>query len=327
MMNIGIYVEGGHYLGLGNVYRMISLAKSLMKESYIQVYFITTSDESICELIQHHGFAHVIKEADLNGVSNALQPLNLAVLIVDVLNIDILFIKTIKARYPVQVVLFGNNNEANHVSDLVINAIISTVQFRNENYIDRYHTHYLKGPKYLTLRDEFEFQGYQYSNAIKNILLLFGGSDQANLSFKILNDLLADDRVKHLKFTVVTGAAYSNEASLERFSSMENVRILKNITNVNEVMLSSDFLFTSAGTSFFEGLYLGIPSVAFFQNDAQKDVFGNFFNTFDYEEVSSVVELMLAVYGNYECFCKGIADLEVGIGKKEIVETILNLKK
>jgi len=36
---------------------------------------------------------------------------------------------------------------------------------------------------------------------------------------------------------------------------------------------------------------------------------------------------MLAVYGNYECFCKGVADLEVGIGKKEIVETILNLKK
>ncbi|CAM3818674.1 hypothetical protein HPC41_05585 [Sphingobacterium sp. arapr2] len=326
-MNIGIYVEGGHYLGLGNVYRMISLAKSLMKEPHIQVYFITTSEDAIAELIRNHGFDHVITQVDLNAVHACLSSLNLATLIVDVLNVDVNFIREVKAEYSFQVVLFGNNNEANEISDLVINAIISTKQFRNENYIDKNNTHYLKGPKYLTLRDEFEFQGYHHSNTMKNVLLLFGGSDQANLSFKILNDLLADDQVKHLNFTIVIGAAYLNEPSLQRFSSMDNVKILKNITHVNEVMLSSDFLFTSAGTAFFEGLYLGVPSVAFFQNNAQKEVFGDFFNTYEYEQVPSIVELMKEVYGNYARFCKGVSDLEVGRGKKEIIETILNLRK
>ncbi|WP_104384610.1 hypothetical protein [Sphingobacterium sp. HMA12] len=327
MMNIGIYVEGGHYLGLGNVYRMISLAKSLMQEPYIQVCFITTSDDAIPELIRSHGFVNVITQIDLTAVHACLARLNLATLIVDVLNVDVNFISEVKAKYFFKLVLFGNNNEANDLSDLVINAIISTKQFRNENYIDKNNTHYLKGPKYLTLRDEFEFQGYRHANAIKNVLLLFGGSDQANLSFKILRDLLADDRVKHLNFTIVTGAAYINEGSLEQFGTRENVNILKNITNVNEVMLACDFLFTSAGTAFFEGLYLGIPSVAFFQNNAQKEVFGDFFNTYEYENVPSIVELMMEVYGDYARFCRGVSDLEVGRGKKEIVETILNLRK
>lgn len=326
-MNIGIYVEGGHYLGLGNVYRMLSLAKSLAKEHLINIFFITTSDHTVTDLINGQGFTNVIRKADLAGVNSCLESLDLAILIIDVLDIDVNFVKNIKELYPLKIVLFGNNNEANDFSDLVVNAIISTKQFRNENYVDTFHTHYLKGPKYLTLRDEFRFQSYQYTNTLKHVLLLFGGSDQANLSYKILSDLLIDERLDDVHFNVVLGAAYSNQDSLDQFISNGNVTILKNITNVSEVMLANDFLLTSAGTAYFEGLYLGLPSVAFFQNSAQREVFGNFFNTFEYKEVLSVVDLMLDVFVNYDSFSKSVGELGVGMGKKEIIETILNLKK
>src|SRR5690606_31403896 len=125
-----------------------------------------------------------------------------------------------------------------------------------------------------------------------------GGTDQANLSFKILNDLLKSQLTSSLNFNLVLGAGYKYHRDIEALVVLPNVKAFYNINNVGELMLQNDFLLTSPGTAYFEGLYIRIPSIAFFQNQSQKQVFDNFFYTFDYNEIDSIPELMIQTYNS-----------------------------
>jgi len=326
-MKIFIYTEGGHYLGLGNVYRMKSLAQGILNVSDCEITFITTSEDYVCDIIKESKTYNCIKLDNLQEVEIALINQDADILIIDVLNISSEFVSNIKINSDAKIVLFGNNNDSNNFADLVVNAIISTVNFKNENIVDQYETRYLKGPKYLTLKDDFVSNAYNYSGQLKNILLLFGGTDQANLSTKVLKELIDDPKANNIKFNLIIGAGFKFMDELKIYLQDERVKVFENVSNVNEIMLQNDFLITSAGTAFFEGLYLGLPAIALFQNKSQADVFGNFFNTYTYENINSTLELIFDIYDSYSEYKRKLNQLEIGLGKNDIINNIINLKK
>lgn len=324
MNKVLIYADGGLKLGLGNIYRMLELARSLVRDAQdINVTFVTSSDKYVVDLIQDNGFKveHSLDE-DIKSLINQLK---FKVLIIDKLNIEKDFVRTIQNNKSkkFRTVIFGNLSDANELADLVINAIIGT-NFSNRNYVDEFNTHYLTGPRYLALRDEFKPRIYEYRNSLKKILLLFGGSDQANLSIKILKKLIeAND---DYQITVVIGRGYVFLSELEVWvKNKNNITILRDITNVKEVMLDNDFLFTSPGTAMFEGFFLGLPLLALFQNESQKEVFRDFFMTKSYDEIENVESRMKNIYWDIENYYKELDKLEIAQGKKDIVNHIIKL--
>jgi spore coat polysaccharide biosynthesis predicted glycosyltransferase SpsG len=324
MNRIIIYTEGGFYLGLGNIYRMMELAKSLVKKKpELKVTFATSSENYVIELIQNNGF--VVRHAQIETLPDWISTQNFKILIIDKLNIEETFVQKIRnnKREDFKIVIFGNLSSANNISDLVINAIIGT-DFSNNDYVDEFGTRYLTGPKYLTLRDEFIHHAYDYKNECKNILLLFGGTDQANYSCKVLEDLLHASIQYNI--TLVIGKGYTYYDELESIlNNAQNIKILKDIKNVNEVMLANDFLITSPGTALFEGLYLGLPCLALYQNESQKKVFGDFFMTKSYEDIKNLSEYIQKVYDDFENYLERIDKFEVGRGKDEIINQIIEL--
>jgi len=324
MNKIVIYTEGGFYLGLGNVYRMIELGKSLLiKKPDLHITFITSSENYVVELIQNNGFD--VKQDMKESLPELISLQDFNVLIIDKLNIEEAFIHSIKRtkKEIFKVVIFGNLTSANRMSDLVINAIIGS-DFSNKNYVDKYGTMYLTGPKYLTLRDEFKNHSYIYKNECRNILLLFGGTDQANYSCKVLNDLL--NAPIQYNITLVIGKGYNFFDELEKILNIaRDVQVLKDIKNVNEVMLANDFLITSPGTALFEGLYLGLPYLALYQNESQKEVFGDFLNTKSYDDINDISYCIRSIYYDYGSYQKNANNLEVGQGKNEIIKQIIKL--
>jgi len=323
MNRIIIYAEGGFTLGLGNIYRMLELAKVLQEDQDFHISFVTSSDAYVAELIEDNGYEAITTAHD--NLVQVISEQRFEILIIDKLGIEADFIQSIKDKKgnPFKTVIFGNLTSANQLSDLVVNAVIGT-DFSNKVYTDQFGTKYLTGSKYLTLRKEFVYKAYHYKNSLNNILLLFGGSDQANFSCKILKDLLESSN--QYNFTIIIGKGYRFLTELEDIAKgKDNIKILRDINNVKDVMLENDFLITSPGTALFEGFYLGMPCIALYQNDSQKQVFGDFYMTSSYEDIDNLETYMNDVYFNIEKYYEELDKLEIGSGKQDIINHIIEL--
>lgn len=326
--NILIYTEGGLKLGLGNIYRSLSLATEIVKRDNIDICFITSSEDYVLDIIRSQGFPVIsVSKSNLLIEIVKQQP---SLLLIDYLGIDEYFVKSIKEQITLKIVIIGNDTKANRYADIVVNAIIGTY-FKNQCFRDEFGTLNLFGPKYLVLREEFEKRrnSYFYRGVLKHIALLFGGSDQANYTCKVTRQLLKADT--NYKLSIITGRGYlyTDELAAIVNEAPRNIEIslLKNIDNVAEIYSQVDFLITSPGTALFEGLCMGIPALSFYQNKSQQEVFGDFFTTRSYHDKLNILHCIDEVYSNMVDFNERLRFLAVGEGKVEIINTIVELLK
>jgi len=325
--HILIYTEGSFKLGLGNIYRSLSLANKIIAKKKCEIQFITTSDESVSDILKKNGFSVVCKPNQDKAFDYILENTP-QVLIIDFLGINKDLVREVKHNGS-NIVIIGNDNDANLFADVVVNAIIGTNFKNNSHYKNK--TLYLEGTRYLALRDEFTTNrySYKYKSKLHTIALLFGGTDQSNFSYKVLRDLLDDG--KDLNYVLVLGSGYKCEDEIEGLIKdrgvTDNVIVLRNVTNVAETLLDVDFLITSPGTTLFEAFCLGLPSVALFQNENQQHVFGSFFMTKKYEDIDNISDYINSIYDGYNSYVKKVKELEVGLGENEIVENIIKFIK
>jgi len=329
-IKINIFTEGGLKLGLGHIYRTLSLANQLKK--YANIKFLTTSGDIEINKIRGNNF-EVFRGENIAEIENQLNLNKPQIVIIDKLEVEESFCRDIKQSFNPKMVIFGNTSSANKSADIVINAAIGT-KHRNKSFIDKNTgTLYLEGPKYLVLRDEFyeHKNSYKFKNDLKRMLLIFGGSDQANLTSRVLNKLLNMDY--DFKIEVVLGAKFGFHSELNQVldkheNKKEKVNIYKDVNNVSKLISNSDLLITSPGATMFESFCIGAPTIAFYQNPHQKKVmFKNFPIAFDFNEVENFEEFIFDFYNDYYENKKKIDALEVGMGKGEIIKSIVGGKE
>lgn len=321
-----VYTEGSLTLGLGNVYRSIALSDALSLCKDIDFEFVTSSQEYVRSIISSKYI--VTFKVDRLSVLEYIVQKKPKIVIIDYLNIESSFVQLLKEN-NICTVIIGNDSDANCYANLVVNAIIGT-NFENSNTVDHFGTRYLKGPRYLVLRKEFEDKrdSYHYNGNLRNLTLMFGGTDQANFSLKILKKIIEESHFEG-NIKIILGAGYPFKTELSNYIINKGVNnrvtILQNITNVSTELLTSDFLITSPGTSLFEAFALGIPSLAFFQNDSQEKIFNSFYNAMKYNSSLDLMELVFSIYKNLDSFRHNLNKLSVGTGRHEIIDNIINL--
>lgn len=148
-------------------------------------------------------------------------------------------------------------------ADLVLNQNI----YANEClYSDRDRkTGLLLGPDYVLLRREFWcWRGWRRSNPerVGKILMTLGGSDPDNVTLKII-DALQDIDAGDVKVVVMAGGGNSHVDSLMAASaaSMIPMELLKNASNMPELMAWADIAIISGGTTSYETAFMGLPSL------------------------------------------------------------------
>jgi len=324
MINYIIYTEGGLELGLGNVYRSISLADAIKKRVKANITFITSSSHVVEKIITNSGYS--IITCSKTNIPITVIRLKPTVLIIDFLGININFVKMISLKSKSKIVIIGNDTPANKYADIVVNAIVGT-NFKNRKFHIQ-NTLYLQGPKYLVLRDEFLSNRCRYIHrgTLRKVTLLFGATDQSNYTCKVLLNLLEFD--PEIEFSIIIGPGYGFPDELDSIINTHpvcNATVLRSINNVSKVMLESDFIVTSAGTALFEAMCLGVPVLALFQNDSQKKVFRDFFMTKNYEDIESLGMYINMVYNNISDFNKRVQEIKPGQGKDDFINEILKL--
>lgn len=150
-----------------------------------------------------------------------------------------------------------------YYADVVLN---QNVHANETLYKSREHyTRLLLGPAYCLLRREFAvWRSWERKIApeVHKVLVTMGGSDAANLSARVI-EAIERVRLESLTATLVVGGSSPHFESLQKAAAKANgeIRVLRDVSNLAELMSQSDVAISAAGSTCWELCLLGLPSL------------------------------------------------------------------
>jgi len=171
-----------------------------------------------------------------------------------------------------KILFLDDYGHSDHYSaDLVLNQNISAVP---ELYANREpQTRLLLGPRYALLRREFSaWSSWQHTivSVCRRVLITMGGSDQANVT-AIAIEALDLAKIEELEATVIVGGSNPHLDELKDLvaRSRQKITLLKNVSNIGELMAAADIAISAAGTTCWELCLLGLPALLIDSADNQ----------------------------------------------------------
>lgn len=335
---IVIITQGSRVDGMGHVYRAISLGRQFETEA--QLHLLISGDDEAISFALKSGFNVVKYDLDVELLRHLLH-LNPNVVVIDRLVTEESTVQTIHQELPAAKLVTFDNMESNankHV-DIVVNALISYEHIsrgeENKSFFDSSNrTLYFCGPKYLFLRDSFscaEKRSEIYApDAIKHILITFGGGDPSNFTALALKSLLETN--KDVKIDLVLGPLYPDDdlvlAIVQEYAHIGRlVRVYKNYEQMERLIVNADIMVTSPGLTMFEALVMRVPVIAINQSPLQKKYYANFpyatiLNSFDQ---STFLSLFDRPYKYFSSQASQVSVLQIGEGVHQVLSAIKSL--
>lgn len=252
-------VDGYVKLGMGHIYNCITLAYAMIGQ---EILFVTRED---CELglkkIRDSNFPYrtIKNEDDLFEIIKDYKP---DILVIDCLNTEKNYILKLKGAIP-RVITIEDLGSGAYEADAVINALYDSP----ENATDKFFSGY----KYVCLRDEFlTVNCYPYSPVVQNVVVLFGGTDPANLNektYKAAKKLY--EKYPNISFHFIMGIGYDGQAHGVITDESKNIFVYPNVPVVTKYTKNADIAITSQGRTIYEIASMGIPAVVLSQNSRE----------------------------------------------------------
>ena len=250
---IAIFVIGNNDIGLGHLYRQLTLFDHLAKHEIC--FFCRQEDQLVREIITNKFINTEVYTPET--VTSKLDEFQPDIIINDILD-EWIHLKMPSLPDNVKFITFETEAHAINTKHYVINAL----------YQKKYETD-LIGPEWFMLRPEFDRVIPQTDNSsVKEILVTFGGVDPADQTSRLFN-ILQDSKFHNIKKTIVLGKGYSgalNDNSWRKDGNIQNVEIVKNTTCISKYMLRADIAITSSGRTVYELAKCQVPTISISQN-------------------------------------------------------------
>lgn len=262
--------DGGPEIGLGHLVRCIALAHMLKKD--YNIFFVCTEiPTKIKNELEENQFA--LLEIEEFHFFNLIKPDDIVVL--DGYHFDTLYQKKIKAK-GAKLVCIDDLHDQEFVADLIINHAPGVKQ---EDYHAQPYTQFALGLEYALLRPAFLEQAKKVRKIEKTetLLICFGGSDNKNLTERILEFVLKFAEFK--KIIVVTGASYKYLKTLNII--IEANKKIVHYHEVNEkemlmLLLDTHLAIVPASGILFEVLAAGCKAISGYYIDNQINIYKGF---------------------------------------------------
>ncbi len=249
-----IRADGARALGLGHVHRALALASELAEH---QPIIATRADGDFAlgaDLLAASPFT-VRRLADEAAFLALLDEARPDLVFLDCLDSSAEGMAAVKARAQ-RVVTFEDRGEGAAAADLVINDL----------YLDeRLGERQLSGLEHALLAPAFDLARPrpEPGERVDTILVLFGGTDPANLTERAL-EALAAIRYGGRVLVVEGPGRLDRPVDLARYGLAGEVR--RSVAFMPEVMLQADLAISSAGRTVTELMCLGVPTLVLCQN-------------------------------------------------------------
>jgi CMP-N-acetylneuraminic acid synthetase/spore coat polysaccharide biosynthesis predicted glycosyltransferase SpsG len=247
-------VSGYKEIGLGHVYNVLSIADEL---SNFEFHFLVDRNSQLAlKKIKENNFNVTIQTQ--NSLSNSVIDLKPQLVINDILDTKADYIKKLKEN-KIKVINFEDLGEGSKYADIVVNAMYESAKTDKKNIYF--------GSDYFCLKTEFYFTNpKRFSSIVSKIVISFGGVDPNNLTLLCLQSIYDFCVSKNIEIYVITGLGYQLHQTLSEF---ENIKIIKNTSQISTYFNKADVIFTSGGRTTFEAAILGKPSIVLCQNERE----------------------------------------------------------
>lgn len=160
-----------------------------------------------------------------------------------------------------------------YCADIVLNQNLHADQVR---YCCEPYTSLLLGTRYVLLRREFlSWSAWrrEVPRMGKHVLVTLGGSDPRNYTLEVIGEIQKMD-LTGLETTVAVGASNPHLGALEAAvrASRTPMRLARDADNMPELMAWADVVVSGAGTTIWELLFLGTPTLALVSAENQRSV-------------------------------------------------------
>lgn len=251
--------DGYKERGMGHIYHCLTLAYRMTGQ---EIMFVTNKNhrEGYEKLKNSFLPVHIIQcEEEFYEFLESYQP---DVVVNDCLNTTKEHILRLK-ELAKKVITIEDLGEGALYADAVVNALYN-VEAPNPN-------HYV-GSDYVCIRDEFLIRRpKEFSEKVRNVLVMFGGTDPSNLTKKIYQmakKLQMEEPQMEIHF--ITGSGYPVGENQIISDEKEKIFIHNNVQNVSEYMERADLAFTSQGRTVFELAAMGVPAIVLAQNQREQ---------------------------------------------------------
>ncbi|HID61546.1 MAG TPA: UDP-2,4-diacetamido-2,4,6-trideoxy-beta-L-altropyranose hydrolase [Anaerolineae bacterium] len=247
--------DGSHQIGLGHVYRCLTLASRILDH---EVTFVMSSDLTLgTSLVRQHHYSVVESKGDPLETIRRLSP---DIVINDILDTTSDYVDALR-EMGAFVVNFEDLGAGAVRAHLVVNSLYdSPVPLPNHVW----------GPEYACLREEFySAPTKRVQPEVRQVLLTFGGVDQGNLTIKVLRAL--DEVPGGFQVDVILGLGYTHSEELRtlRPGLRRPPRIHHNVRSMSEYIHKADLVITSAGRTVLEVAAIGTPCLVLAQNERE----------------------------------------------------------
>lgn len=260
--NIILRVDGDYDVGLGHIYRTLTLANRLVFHHNIFFLMDKTRELGIQKVQEYH---YPIKtfsnEDEMHTILDEIRP---DIIINDVLDTDQEYITNLQSK-GYFVVNFEDLGEGAEYANIVINALYEN------SYPPKNHYY---GYKYECLRDEFYiFPTKKPEPDVNTILITFGGTDPNDLTSRTLQALEKLD-LKTITINVILGKGYRPKKKLHEYVSLLqkkgfHIDVKENVRLMAKEMSEADLVITSNGRTIYEVASIGTPCISISQNERE----------------------------------------------------------
>lgn len=261
LKNIAFVVNGNFNVGMGHIYRSMTLASKLPAHK-IHFYSHKNSTLGIKKLEASNCKVNIF--AHLNGLPRHFKKKGVDIVINDILDTDFDYVKALKDK-GLFVVNFEDTGEGAIICDLLINALYEY----SGNSENAYY-----GYRYECLRDDIYLYPVKtkVSKEVRNILVGFGGVDINNATLKVLKML--DKLVTDTKtINVLLGIGYKYEKELYKFVKnikwSKRLNIYKDVPAVSKYIYEADLVISGNGRMVYEVVALATPLLVCSQNERE----------------------------------------------------------
>ena len=292
---IAIVVNAYDEIGTSYIYRCLSIASKLVFHDVL--FLLDEAHQLGIDIIENYNYPLQLYDGK-DDLVNKLREYSPQIVINDILDTSEEYISILKEE-GYFVVNFEDLGTGTKVADVVFDALYEHEIGQQSNIFTGY--------KYYVLRDEFYFQPKKIiTQKVNNVLIAFSGTDQNNLTEKVLESILStnfDGRIN-----VVVGVGYDDvEGLVEKYEYNPAIQIYKNVPNIGEFMFKADVVFTSAGKTMYEICSLGVPTICLCKDEREvTHVFANESNGFinmglgEAVERQEIIETFIKVVNDYE---------------------------
>jgi len=278
------------------------------------------------------------KEEDLEHTINCINASssNDKYIVIDGYNFDSDYQKCLKDISNSLLIIDDTAHLDHYVADIILNqnSIANELIYSYEP-----GTKLLLGMDYVLLRDEFLFYknwDRKIQKNAKKILVTLGGSDSKNMTLKVLH-ALDQVNVNGLEIKVIVGPNNIHLSTLIKAikNNKHKIDLLQNISNIPELMIWADIAISSAGSTCWELIYFGLPSILiitsanqvmnleFLKNNGAITFVSNQMNISTKMISTKIHHLIMKKELRKDMSYKGKLLVD-GVGKERVVKKILN---